>query len=105
MNKTSKLVIAALAVSLMGSALAQDAPTPPSQPAPSADNSSTQNPSASPKVPGVKDATLQSVGDMVPFYVVGGVVLVGGIVAAANGGSSHSGQSTSGSTSGTTGTH
>jgi hypothetical protein len=105
MNKTSKLVVAALALSLMGSALAQNAPTPPPPPAPppapSTDNSPTQNPSASPKVPGVKDATLQSVGDMTPFYVVGGVVVVGGIVAAANGGSSHSGQSTSG----TTGTH
>ncbi len=51
-----------------------------------------------PCVPGAKTATTQSLGDMIPFAVVGGVIVVGAIIAASSGG----GKSASPAPTGTT---
>lgn len=91
-----QLITALLATGLMGSAFAQNTKTD-QQPAP------TPAPAAS--IPGAKTATTQSLGDMVPFYVVGGVVVVGAIVAATDGGNGHKGSAPGTGTTGTTGTH
>jgi hypothetical protein len=87
-----KMIVALLATGLMGSALAQSA-TPPAPAAP-----------AQPTVPGAKGATVQSLGEMTPFYVIGGAALLGAIIVASNGGNDHK-TSTPTPPTGTTGTH
>ncbi|HET8897282.1 MAG TPA: hypothetical protein VFN09_00670, partial [Rhodanobacteraceae bacterium] len=73
-----KMIVALLATGLMGSALAQ-----------SADQQQPATPPPAPAVAGAKTATTQSLGEMTPFYVIGGVVVAGAIVAASSGGNDH----------------
>ncbi|KQZ79822.1 hypothetical protein ASD55_03830 [Rhodanobacter sp. Root561] len=86
-----KMIVALLATGLMGSALAQ-----------SADSQQPATPPA-PAVAGAKTATTQSLGEMTPFYVIGGVVIAGAIVAASSGGNDH--KTSTPPPTGTTGTN
>lgn len=90
-----KTIVALLASGLMGSALAQS--TPPAEPQPQA--------APAMSVPGAKGATVQSLGEMVPYYVISGVAIVGAVVAASSGGGSSSKKASDPPPTGTTGTH
>lgn len=91
-----KMIFALLATGLMGSALAQSTPPADSSQATTSQQTpvrcapgttqQSQGAAGVPCVPGAKTATTQSLGDMVPFAVVGGVIVVGAIVAATSGG-------------------
>lgn len=94
-----KVITALLATGLMSVALAQTAP-------PADSSSQTPTPTATPAVAGAKTATVQSLGDMTPFYVIGGVAVVGIVVAASSGNNDHaSGSPSTPPPTGTTGTH
>lgn len=88
------LIVALLATGLMGSALAQSAP-PADQPQPQA--------APAPSVPGAKGAAAQSLGEMTPFYVIGGVAVLGAVIAAGGGGNDH--KTSTPPPTGTTGTN
>lgn len=94
-----KMIVALLASGLMGSALAQSAPPADPQQQPQAAPPAA---APAPSVPGAKGATVQSLGEMVPYYVIGGVAVVGAIVAASSGGSDH--KASTPPVTGTTGT-
>ncbi|WP_426690170.1 hypothetical protein [Rhodanobacter ginsengiterrae] len=92
-----KMIVALLATGLMGSALAQsNQPTNQQQVTP-------PPPQTQSVVPGAKGATAQSLGEMTPFYVIGGVVVLGAIIAASSGGNNH--KTSTPPPTGTTGTH
>ena len=96
-----KMIVALLATGLMGSALAQSAPPANSLQAQTKTETNTTTPA--PSVPGAKTATTQSLGDMAPYAVVGGLAVVGIIVAVSSGGSGN--KSSTPPPTGTTGTN
>lgn len=90
-----KFIVPLLAFGLMGSAFAQSAPS--DQPASAAQTTPVAPVAAqTATVPGAKNASASSLGELTPFYVVAGVAVAGAVAIAAGGGSSHHG---------TTGTH